>query len=208
MLKKNSKKWLLKHINDPYVKLANKEGYRSRAAFKLLEILDIEKIEISDGYIIDLGSSPGSWSQVICKKFINNKHIKNKIIALDLLPMESIDGVDFLQGDFRDKNVEIELSKKIGLNKIKFIFSDMSPNLSGIPTVDNVRIIDIANLVFEFAKKYLSKDGFIVLKTFHGSGFSQIMQLFKLHFKVVVERKPKASRSSSSEVFIVAKFLK
>lgn len=208
MLKKKSKTWLIQHINDPYVKKAIQKGYRSRAAFKLLEILDMKKIILSKGIALDLGSSPGSWSQVIKERFLNNKKLNSKIIALDILPMENIDGVDFIQGDFRDEITEVELYKKIGHNKVNYIFSDMAPNLSGIPIADSSKIQDICDLVFEFSKKYIDKDGVVILKTFHCSGFSQIKRLFKLTFKEVIEYKPLASKPLSSEVFIIARNIK
>ncbi len=203
---RSSKKWISKWNNDLYVKLAKERGYRARSAFKLIEIFNIYKRLIRQGYhIVDLGSAPGSWSQVIREKLINSNGILNgRIIALDLLPMSPIVDVEFIQGDFRDiltlKNLESILKDKL----LDLIVSDMSHNLSGFKSADSIQNQYICELVVKFALSYLNPHGSLIVKAFHGSGFSQIVQLFKQYFKYVTEHKPKASRSKSSETFLIA----
>ncbi len=207
--KKFSKQWVQQHLNDPYVKLAQKNGYRARAAFKLLEIIEQEKIIKPGNIIIDLGSAPGSWSQVVRKKLsTSDGKVNGKIFALDLLPMDPIDGVQFMQGDFRDDVILQQLEEMIGNHTVDVVISDMAPNLSGIPSSDAARVQHICELATDFAIHHLKQDGVLVIKAFHGSGFSQIVENLKRYFKRVVERKPKASRDQSSETFLVARGLK
>ena len=181
---KFSKNWLHQHINDPYVKLAQQKGYRARAAFKLTEILDTEKLLKPGDVVIDLGSAPGSWSQVARQRLAGPQGtIRGRIIALDLLPMEPVAGVEFIQGDFREEEVLQQLETLLG----------------------NQHVCDLAR---EFAQAHLKPEGALIVKAFHGSGFSQIVQSFKQTFRRVVERKPKASRDKSSETFLVGVGLK
>ncbi|WP_028357080.1 RlmE family RNA methyltransferase [Brackiella oedipodis] len=207
--KKFSKNWIHQHINDPYVKLAQQKGYRARAAFKLLEILDTEKLMQPGDIIVDLGSTPGSWSQVAKEKLSDGQgKLNGRVIALDLLPMEAIAGVEFIQGDFRQEAVLEQLVETLDGEVVDLVISDMAPNLSGIGAADAARVQHVCELALEFAVSHLKPDGALIVKTFHGSGFSQIVELYKKHFKRVVERKPKASRDKSSETFLVARQLK
>lgn len=206
---KFSKDWIHQHINDPYVKLAQQKGYRARAAFKLIEILDTEKLMRRGDLVIDLGSAPGSWSQVARERLAGPGGIVDgRIIALDLLPMEPVAGVEFIQGDFRDNDVLKQLEDMVGSRAVDLVISDMAPNLSGVGSADSARIQHVCELAMEFSRAHLKPNGALIVKAFHGSGFSQIVQSFKQHFKRVVERKPKASRDKSSETFLVARDLK
>ncbi|NOL49884.1 RlmE family RNA methyltransferase [Pelistega europaea] len=207
--KKFSKEWIHQHINDPYVKMAQQKGYRARAAFKLIEILDTEKLMRKGDIIVDLGSSPGSWSQVARERLLGpGGVIDGRVIALDILPMEPIAGVEFIQGDFREDEVLDQLKEKVGEQQVDLVISDMAPNLSGISSADSARIQHIVELAVDFAINHLKPEGALIVKAFHGSGFSQLVELFKRHFKRVVERKPKASRDKSAETFIIGKGLK
>ncbi|MDY3331638.1 MAG: RlmE family RNA methyltransferase [Pelistega sp.] len=207
--KKFSKEWIHQHINDPYVKMAQQKGYRARAAFKLIEILDTEKLMRKGDIIVDLGSTPGSWSQVARERLVGEGGIiDGRVIALDILPMEPIAGVEFIQGDFREDEVLDQLKALVGEQQVDLVISDMAPNLSGISSADSARIQHIVELAVDFATAHLKPEGALIVKAFHGSGFSQLVELFKRHFKRVVERKPKASRDKSSETFIVGKGLK
>ena len=207
--KKFSKNWVHQHINDPYVKQAQQKGYRARAAFKLTEILDTEKLLRKGDRVVDLGAAPGSWSQVARERLLGEGGvIDGRIIALDMLPMEPIAGVEFLQGDFRDDAVLAELENLLQGEKLDLVISDMAPNLSGVSAADSARIQHVCELAMEFACEHLKPEGALIVKAFHGSGFSQIVQAFKGRFQRVVERKPKASRDKSSETFLVARGLK
>lgn len=207
--KKFSKDWIHQHINDPYVKLAQQKGYRARAAYKLIEIVDTEKLLRRGDIVVDLGSAPGSWSQVARERLAGpGGVIDGRIIALDLLPMEPVAGVEFLLGDFRDDEVLQQLQEMVGGKPVDLVISDMAPNLSGVSSADSARIQHVCELALEFACNHLKPDGALIVKAFHGSGFSQIVQTFKQRFKRVVERKPKASRDKSSETFLVARDLK
>ena len=207
--KKFSKEWVQRHINDPYVKMAQQKGYRARAAFKLIEILETEKLLRKGDIIVDLGSTPGSWSQVARERLVGEGGIiDGRVIALDILPMEPIAGVEFIQGDFREDEVLFQLKDLVGEKKVDLVISDMAPNLSGVSSADSARIEHIVELAVDFSLAHLKPDGALIVKAFHGSGFSQIVEMFKKHFKRVVERKPKASRDRSSETFIVGRGLK
>ncbi|HLU79782.1 MAG TPA: RlmE family RNA methyltransferase [Burkholderiaceae bacterium] len=207
--KKFSKNWVHQHINDPYVKQAQQKGYRARAAFKLIEILEAEKLLRKGDRVVDLGSAPGSWSQVVRERLVGDGGVLDgRIIALDLLPMEPIAGVEFLQGDFRDDAVLAQLEEMLQGEKLDLVISDMAPNLSGVSAADSARIQHVCDLALEFACAHLKPEGALIVKAFHGSGFSQIVETFKTRFKRVVERKPKASRDKSSETFLVARGLK
>ena len=206
---KFSKDWIHQHINDPYVKLAQQKGYRARAAFKLIEILDTEKLMRRGDVVVDLGSAPGSWSQVARERLAGPGGVVDGcIIALDLLPMEPVAGVDFIQGDFRDDEILRQLEEKVGTRAVDLVISDMAPNLSGVGVADSARIQHLCDLALEFSCTHLKPDGALIVKAFHGSGFSQIVESFKQRFRRVVERKPKASRDKSSETFLVGRTLK
>jgi len=207
--KKFSKAWVQQHINDPYVKMAQQKGYRARAAFKLAEILDAERLLRRGDVVVDLGSAPGSWSQVVRERLAGpGGAVDGRIVALDLLPMEPIAGVEFIQGDFREDGVLAELRERLGGQAVDLVISDMAPNLSGVASADAARIAHVCELALEFARDHLRPEGALVIKAFHGSGFSQVVESLKRHFVRVVERKPKASRDKSSETFLVARGLK
>ncbi|UXC37129.1 RlmE family RNA methyltransferase [Cupriavidus gilardii] len=209
--------WLHDHINDPYVKLAQREGYRARAAYKLKEIDEQDKLIQPGQVIVDLGAAPGSWSQYVRNKLAASPraregHIDGAVVAIDLLPMEPVADVTFIQGDFRDEEVFRQLETIVleasGGNKIDLVLSDMAPNLSGVASADAARIEYLCDLALEFAQAHLKPDGALLVKCFHGSGYSQIVEKFKRQFKVVAKRKPKASRDKSSETFILGRHLK
>jgi 23S rRNA (uridine2552-2'-O)-methyltransferase len=207
--KKFSKNWVTQHIQDPYVKQAQQKGYRARAAFKLTEILDTEKVLKPGDVVVDLGSTPGSWSQVVRERLKRSDGtIDGRVIALDLLPMEPIAGVDFILGDFRDDAVLDELTARLQGQMVDLVVSDMAPNLTGVASADSARISHVCELAQQFARGHLKPDGVLIMKAFHGSGFSQIVQSLKQDFSRVVERKPKASRDKSSETFLVARGIK
>ncbi|UOD49918.1 RlmE family RNA methyltransferase [Orrella daihaiensis] len=207
--KKFSKNWVNQHIQDPYVKLAQQKGYRARAAFKLLEILDSEKLLEPGDVVVDLGATPGSWSQVARERLKRSDgSINGQIIALDMLEMEPIAGVEFILGDFREDSVLRTLEDKLQGKSVDLVLSDMAPNLTGVASADSARIAHVCELAQDFAARHLKPDGALIMKAFHGSGFSQIVQNLKTQFVKVVERKPKASRDKSSETFLVARGLK
>lgn len=206
---KFSKEWIQQHINDPYVKLAQQKGYRARAAFKLIEILDTEKLMYRGDIVVDLGSAPGSWSQVARERLVGPGGVLDgRVIAVDYLPMEPVAGVEFILGDFREDDVLKQLQDLVGSRPVDLVISDMAPNLSGVGSADSARIQHLCDLAMEFSLAHLKPNGALIVKAFHGSGFSQIVETFKQHFKRVVERKPKASRAKSSETFLVARDLK
>lgn len=207
--RKFSKEWINQHINDPYVKLAQQKGYRARAAFKLTEILDTERLLKKGDTVVDLGSAPGSWSQVARERLRDDAgSMSGRIVALDMLPMEPIDEVEFIQGDFREDAVLRHLEQVIGSAAIDLVISDMAPNLSGVRVADAARMQHIHELALEFACQRLKPQGALIVKAFHGSGFTQTVELFRQHFQRVTIRKPKASRDKSSETFLVARGLK
>jgi 23S rRNA (uridine2552-2'-O)-methyltransferase len=215
--KKVNKAWLHDHMNDPYVKQAQREGYRARAAYKLKEI-DEELHLLKPGQIVvDLGAVPGAWSQYVRRKFAPKEagvggaaagQLNGTIIALDLLDFEPIEGVDFIQGDFREADAVESLVKLLAGRPADVILSDMAPNLSGIESADSARISHLVELALEFAQNHLSANGALVCKVFHGSGYSQLVKLFKSNFRVVKPIKPKASRDKSAETFLVGIGLK
>ncbi len=205
--KKVNKAWLADHINDPYVKLAQKEGYRARAAYKLKEIDETLGLIRPGMRVVDLGSSPGAWSQYLRRRLAPAGAavgaLDGTIVALDILPMEPIEGVHFLQGDFRDDEVLARLNEAVGGQPLDLVVSDMAPNLSGVESSDAARIAHLVELALDFALGHLKPGGALVVKLFHGSGYSQLVKLFKDSFKVVKPVKPKASRDRSAETFLV-----
>ncbi|HSV54028.1 MAG TPA: RlmE family RNA methyltransferase [Burkholderiaceae bacterium] len=205
--KKVNKAWLNDHVNDPYVKLAAKEGYRARAAFKLKEIDESLGLIKPGHLVVDLGSAPGAWSQYVRRKLSPSGaavgELNGTIIALDILPMEPVEGVRFLMGDFREPEVLQKLEREMQGRKADVVVSDMAPNLSGIESADAARIAHLVELAVEFSQNHLKPEGALVVKVFHGSGYSQLVKLFKESFKVVKPIKPKASRDKSSETFVV-----
>lgn len=213
---KVNKAWLHDHINDPYVKLAKKEGYRARAAYKLKEIDESLGLIRPGSFVVDLGSTPGAWSQYVRRRLSPGGaaagELDGKIVALDLLPMEPIEGVVFIQGDFRETEVlqilERTLSAAGQSRKVDVVISDMAPNLSGIESADAARISDLVELAVEFSVQHLTHDGALVVKLFHGGAYDPMVKLFKDTFRMVKRFKPKASRPGSSETFLVGRGLK
>ncbi len=210
--KKVNKAWLNDHVNDPWVKLAHKEGYRARAAYKLKEIDEALGLIKPGQRVVDLGSAPGAWSQYVRRRLSPQGaavgELNGTIISIDLLPMEPIEGVQFLQGDFREEAVLVQLEALVDGRKLDTVVSDMAPNLSGVESVDAARISHLVELAVEFARMHLKPEGALVVKVFHGSGYSQLVQLFKDTFRVVKPLKPKASRDRSSETFLIGIGLK
>jgi 23S rRNA (uridine2552-2'-O)-methyltransferase len=207
---KLNKNWLHDHINDPYVKLAQKEGYRARAAYKLKEIDESEKLIKPGQLIIDLGSTPGSWSQYARNKLAGRSGggIHGTIIGLDMLPMDPIADVHFIQGDFREPDVLQQLEAVLAGRKADLVLSDMAPNLSGIALADAARMEHIIDLAIEFARAHMKPSGALLVKCFNGMGYSQLVEKFRQEFKIVSQKKPKASRDKSSEIFLLGKILK
>lgn len=210
--KKVNRAWLNDHMNDPYVKLAQKEGYRARAAFKLKEIDETLSLIKPGHVVVDLGSTPGAWSQYLRRKMSPGGaavgELNGTIIALDILPMEPIEGVKFLHGDFREPEVLAQLEQAMAGRQADVVVSDMAPNLSGIESADAARMAHLVELAVEFAIRHMKPEGALVTKVFHGSGHSQLVKLFKETFRVVKPLKPKASRDKSSETFLVGIGLK
>ena len=210
--KKVNKQWLHDHTNDTYVKLAQRDGFRARAAYKLKEI-DEELHLVKPGQVVvDLGSVPGAWSQYLRRRFAPKEAgaggaaagaLNGTIIAVDILPMLPIEGVTFLQGDFCQAEILARLERVIGDRRVDVVVSDMAPNLSGIESADAARIAHLVELAVSFAVQHLTLRGALVCKVFHGSGYNQLLSLFKTSFRVVKPIKPKASRDKSSETFLI-----
>jgi len=202
-----NKAWLHDHLNDPYVKLAQREGYRARAAYKLKEIDETFRLLRPGQVVVDLGAAPGAWSQYLRRRFAPQGaatgELDGTIIAMDLLAFEPIDGVQFIPGDFREDESVAQLEAALGGRPVDVVVSDMAPNLSGIPASDAARMSHLIELAVEFARRHLRPEGALVCKAFHGSGYSQAVKLFKDSFRVVKPVKPKASRDRSAETFLV-----
>ncbi|CDG83820.1 RlmE family RNA methyltransferase [Janthinobacterium agaricidamnosum] len=208
--KKLNKNWLHDHINDPYVKLAQKEGYRARAAYKLKEIDEDEKLIKPGQVIVDLGCTPGSWAQYTRRKLAGKDGggIDGTLIGLDMLEMEPIADFHFIQGDFREARILRQLEVVLQGRKADLVLSDMAPNLSGIATADAARMEHLIDLAIEFSQLHLKPSGALLVKCFNGMGYSQIVEKFRAEFKVVVQKKPKASRDKSSEIFLLGRGVK
>lgn len=206
---RSNPEWIRRHVTDPYVQQAAQRGYRSRAAFKLIEIDDREKFLKPGQVVVDLGSTPGSWTQVARERMRRKDgSFAGTLLALDVLPMEVLPDVDFVLGDFRDEPVAEELARHLGGRKVDLVLSDMSPNLSGIAVADATRSKHLAELAIEFSVSHLARDGALVLKVFQGSGYSQVVEQLKRTFRAVAARKPAASRAESAETYLVARGLK
>ena len=210
--KKINKAWLNDHVNDPYVKLAQREGYRARAAYKLKEIDETLKLIRPGQVVVDLGAAPGAWSQYLRRRFAPSGaavgELHGTLIALDLLDFEPIEGVHFIQGDFREEAVAQQLRDALAGRPVDVVVSDMAPNLSGIEATDAARIEHLVELAVDFAIHHLRPEGALVCKCFHGSGYNTLVGLFRQTFKVVKAVKPKASRDKSAETFLVGVGLK
>jgi 23S rRNA (uridine2552-2'-O)-methyltransferase len=207
---KFNKNWIHDHINDPYVKLAQKEGYRARAAYKLKEIDEAEKLIKPGQVIVDLGSTPGSWSQYTRRKLAGGEEggIKGTMIGLDMLPMDPIADVHFILGDFREDEVLDQLGAILEGRQADLVLSDMAPNLSGIPSADAARMEHLIEIAIEFSQTHLKPSGALLVKCFKDMGFTQNLERFREEFKVVKQIKPKASRDKSSEIFLLGRGLK
>jgi 23S rRNA (uridine2552-2'-O)-methyltransferase len=210
--KKVNKAWLNDHLTDPYVRMAKKDGFRARAAYKLKEIDESLNLIKPGQLVIDLGAVPGAWSQYVRRKFAPKDagvggaavgELNGAIIALDILDFDPIEGVQFIKGDFREDAVLAQLDAMVGGRPVDVVVSDMAPNLSGIDSSDAARIAHLVELAVEFSMTHLKPEGALVCKVFHGSGYSQLVELFKKSFRVTKPIKPIASRDKSAETFLV-----
>ena len=198
---KTSKAWMHEHVTDPYVRRAKQEGYRSRAAYKLIEVLEKDKLVRPGMTVVDLGAAPGGWSQVLAPLV----GTAGRVIALDVLEMEPIEGVAFIRGDFSETATLERLEKELAGRRIDLVISDMAPNISGVGLVDQARSIGLAELALEFARDRLKPGGSFLVKLFQGSGVDEFRNQLAEAFSTVVVRKPKASRDRSSELYLLAK---
>ncbi|MFT6067405.1 MAG: 23S rRNA (uridine2552-2'-O)-methyltransferase [Methylophilaceae bacterium] len=198
-LSNRSKAWMQEHLNDEYVKRAQKEGYRARAAYKLMEIDDKDKLIRPGMTIVDLGSAPGSWCQVAMQRLKG----QGRIIGLDLLDMHTIAGVEFIQGDFREESVLKELEKKLNKKQVDLVIADMAPNISGVKDTDQAGAVYLTELALEFSQQWLKPKGNFLVKVFIGAGFDDIVKRMRSEFDKVVTRKPKASRGRSNETYLL-----
>jgi 23S rRNA (uridine2552-2'-O)-methyltransferase len=201
---KTSKAWMREHINDPYVQKAKAEGYRSRAAYKLMEMDQKDRLLAPGQLVVDLGAAPGSWSQVAAAKLGS----KGRVVAVDLLPMEPLPRVHFVQGDFREQEVLDALLLALGGSKADLVICDLAPNISGIGMSDQARSMYLAELALEFARQCLKPGGSLLVKVFQGAGFTEFLTAMRKAFAKVGSRKPEASRGRSSEMYLLGKGLK
>lgn len=204
---KVNKAWLHDHINDPYVKLAQREGYRARAAYKLKEIDEAFGLVRPGQLVVDLGCAPGAWSQYLRRRLAPGGAaagaLDGTIVGLDVLPMEPIEGVHFIQGDFREAEVLAQLQAALAGRQVDLVVSDMAPNLSGIASADAARMEELVELALEFAQSHMQAGGALVAKVFHGAGYDPVLRRLRQAFLHVKPHKPKASRDRSSETFLV-----
>jgi 23S rRNA (uridine2552-2'-O)-methyltransferase len=198
---KTSKAWMREHVTDPYVRRAKHEGYRSRAAFKLAEILEKDKLVRPGSLVVDLGAAPGGWSQVLAPLVGPS----GRVIALDLLEMEPIRNVEFILGDFSEPGPLARLERTLGGRAVDLVVSDMAPNISGVAMVDQARSMLLADLALEFAEKWLKPGGSLLVKVFQGEGIDTYRKQLSAAFSSVAVRKPKASRDRSSELYLLAR---
>jgi 23S rRNA (uridine2552-2'-O)-methyltransferase len=198
---KSSARWLTEHHNDEYVQRAQKEGWRSRAVFKLQQIQEAERLIKPGMRCVDLGAAPGGWSQYAARII----GAKGRIVATDILPMEGIAGVEFVQGDFREPDILQQVLQSLGADKVDLVLSDMAPNMAGIDAVDQPRSMYLAELAMEFADRVLAPGGDVLVKLFQGAGFDDFMRNARAKYARVVTKKPKASRSRSPEVYLLAR---
>ena len=201
---RTSKAWMREHVNDPFVQLAKKEGWRSRAAFKLMEMDDKDKLLKRGEVVVDLGATPGGWSQVAARRVGET----GMVLALDLLEMEPIHGVDFIQGDFREDDVLAKLEEKLNGRGVGLVMSDMAPNMSGVPLVDQARIMYLAELGLAFSQAHLKPDGAFLVKVFQGADYEAFLRAMRDVFKTVAVRKPEASRDRSAELYLLGRVLR
>lgn len=197
---KSSHRWLREHFADPYVKRAQAEGVRSRAAYKLEELIERDRILKKGMTIVDLGAAPGGWSQMVQQVLGGD----GRIVALDILPMPSVGGVTFLQGDFREADVLEALERELGGAAVDLVLSDMAPNMSGVASVDQARAMELAELARDFAQQHLKRGGTFLVKLFQGPGFDEYLKDLRPRYTKITMRKPKASRARSPEVYALA----
>ncbi|MCF6217774.1 MAG: 23S rRNA (uridine(2552)-2'-O)-methyltransferase RlmE [Gammaproteobacteria bacterium] len=197
----SSRRWLEEHLNDEFVLRAKREGYRSRAVYKLLEIDDKDKLLRPGMTVVDLGAAPGGWSQVACRRLGK----RGRVLALDILEMDSLAGVEFIQGDFREDEAINGLMEMLGDSAVDLVMSDMAPNMSGVRDMDKTRAMYLVELAFELARQILRPGGDLLMKVFQGPGYDQLIKELRHSFGKVVTRKPKASRDRSSEVYLLAR---
>lgn len=208
--RKVNRAWMHQHLTDPYVRQAQKDGYRARAAYKLQEIDARLQLIRPGACVVDLGAAPGAWSQYVARKLQLGTPTQtggSALVAVDLLPMEPIDGVAFIGGDFREDETLQALRQQLARRPVDVVLSDMAPNLSGIAVADAARMSHLVELAVDFAAGHLQPAGVLVAKVFHGSGYSQLVRLFKDHFDQVKAIKPQASRSKSAETYLVGQGL-
>jgi 23S rRNA (uridine2552-2'-O)-methyltransferase len=201
---KTSKAWMHEHVNDPYVKRAQAEGFRSRAAYKLQQVAERDKLLKTGMLVVDLGAAPGGWSQVAAKAVAPG----GRVVAVDLLPVTPVHGVTVIQGDFQDDATLASVEAALGGEQADLVISDMAPNISGIPLVDQARAAGLAELALDFALKHLKPRGNFLVKAFQGGGYDAFVKLLRTHFMEVATRKPEASRSRSNEVYLLGKGLR
>jgi len=200
----SSKQWLRRHVNDPYVQRSKRDGYRSRSAYKLIEIDTRDKLLRPGLVVVDLGAAPGGWSQVIAKKVGDS----GRVVAIDLLEMETVAGVTFVQGNFATRKGMQAVESALEGRKADLVLSDMSPNITGIPMTDQARTMDLAEMARDFALLHLQSDGALLIKIFQGSGYDEYFLSLRRAFQKVVVRKPDASRDESAELYLLARGLK
>ncbi|GAB3785324.1 23S rRNA (uridine(2552)-2'-O)-methyltransferase RlmE [Dyella agri] len=197
---KSSAGWLREHFNDVYVKKAQAEGVRSRAVYKLEELIDRDRLLKPGMTVVDLGAAPGGWSQLVRQRLGDN----GKVFALDILPMQGIAGVDFLEGDFREESVLRALEARLEGQRVDLVLSDMAPNMSGVALADQIRAMALAELALDFSRQWLKPGGAFLIKLFQGAGFDDYLRSLRADFSRVTMRKPKASRARSREVYALA----
>jgi len=198
---KSSHRWMEEHVNDPWVKKAQVDGYRSRASYKLLELIDKDKLVRPGMVVLDLGSTPGGWSQVVAPLLGS----KGRLIASDILPMDPIPQVDFILGDFTEQEVFDQISATLNGAAVDLVMSDMAPNISGVDAADQASSMYLVELALDMAVQVLKPGGNFVTKVFHGEGYEEYLKVLRTHFDKVVVRKPEASRSRSREVYMLGK---
>lgn len=199
--KKKSKQWMQAHVNDPYVQQAQKEGWRSRAVFKLKEIDEKDHLLKPGMTVVDLGATPGSWCQYVAKRIQPG----GRLIALDLLAMEPLPGVEFIQGDFREDEVLEKLKSALAGRQVDLVLSDMAPNMTGIAATDSTQVMYLAELTLDFARQHLKPGGDLLVKVFQGAGFMELRKVLQAEFGSLASRKPAASRDRSAELYLLAR---
>lgn len=201
---KSSRRWLQEHVNDPYVQRAQKEGYRARSSYKLIELDEKDRLLRPGMRVVDLGAAPGGWSQVAARRVGD----KGRVFATDILPMDPLRGVEFIQGDFREQAVLDRILERLGGEPVDLVLSDMSPNISGISSADQAASLYLLELALDMVRRVLKPGGTFVAKLFQGAGSDDYLKQLRAAFDKVAIRKPAASRSRSREVYVVAKGFK